>query len=88
MRDWIHVQDHCAGIDAALRRGRDGEVYNAGGRRAPEPEPSCRIPALTGRDESLIRFVTDRRATTAATPSTAAKARARARKSPASNQPG
>ncbi|MDR3635596.1 MAG: dTDP-glucose 4,6-dehydratase, partial [Isosphaeraceae bacterium] len=26
VRDWIHVRDHCAGVDAALRRGRTGEV--------------------------------------------------------------
>ena len=32
VRDWIHVLDHCRGIDAALRRGRSGEVYNLGGR--------------------------------------------------------
>ena len=32
VRDWIHVLDHCRGIDAALRRGRAGEVYNFGGR--------------------------------------------------------
>ena len=32
VRDWIHVTDHCRGIDAALRRGRPGEVYNFGGR--------------------------------------------------------
>ena len=24
VRDWIHVLDHCRGIDAALRRGRAG----------------------------------------------------------------
>ena len=32
VRDWIHVLDHCRGIDAALRHGRAGEVYNFGGR--------------------------------------------------------
>jgi len=32
IRDWLHVQDHCAGIEAVLRRGREGEVYNIGGR--------------------------------------------------------
>ena len=31
VRDWIYVDDHCAGIDAALRRGMPGEVYNFGG---------------------------------------------------------
>jgi dTDP-glucose 4,6-dehydratase len=32
IRDWLHVQDHCRGIEAVLRRGRPGEVYNIGGR--------------------------------------------------------
>ena len=61
VRDWIHVQDHCAGIDAVLRRGRDGEVYNLGGLcERPNLAIVRAILALTGRDESLIRYVTDR----------------------------
>ncbi|ANM30344.1 spore coat protein [Acidobacteria bacterium Mor1] len=32
VRDWLYVEDHCAGILAALRRGRPGEKYNIGGR--------------------------------------------------------
>ena len=31
IRDWLHVHDHCRGIDAVLARGRTGEVYNIGG---------------------------------------------------------
>ncbi|MFE9613649.1 dTDP-glucose 4,6-dehydratase [Streptomyces sp. NPDC006012] len=31
MRDWLHVSDHCRGIDLVLRGGRAGEVYNIGG---------------------------------------------------------
>jgi dTDP-glucose 4,6-dehydratase len=31
IRDWLHVADHCAGIDLALRQGRAGEVYHIGG---------------------------------------------------------
>jgi len=30
-RDWLHVADHCRGIEAVLRRGKAGEVYNIGG---------------------------------------------------------
>jgi dTDP-glucose 4,6-dehydratase len=30
VRDWIHVDDHCAAIVAALLNGRPGEVYNIG----------------------------------------------------------
>jgi dTDP-glucose 4,6-dehydratase len=32
IRDWLHVDDHCRGIEAVLMRGRPGEVYNIGGR--------------------------------------------------------
>ncbi|MEU6006790.1 dTDP-glucose 4,6-dehydratase [Streptomyces sp. NPDC047453] len=31
VRDWLHVSDHCRGIDLVLRGGRAGEVYNIGG---------------------------------------------------------
>jgi dTDP-glucose 4,6-dehydratase len=31
VRDWLHVADHCAGIQLALSKGRAGEVYNIGG---------------------------------------------------------
>ncbi|MDX8391883.1 MAG: dTDP-glucose 4,6-dehydratase [Mariprofundaceae bacterium] len=31
IRDWLYVEDHCAGIDAVLRRGQLGETYNIGG---------------------------------------------------------
>jgi dTDP-glucose 4,6-dehydratase len=31
VRDWLHVEDHCAAIALALERGRPGEVYNIGG---------------------------------------------------------
>lgn len=32
VRDWLHVDDHCAGIRAVLDRGTPGETYNIGGR--------------------------------------------------------
>ncbi|MGW7409237.1 dTDP-glucose 4,6-dehydratase [Streptomyces sp. NPDC054833] len=31
IRDWVHVSDHCRGIDLVLQGGRAGEVYNIGG---------------------------------------------------------
>lgn len=31
IRDWLHVEDHCRGIEACLKRGRVGETYNIGG---------------------------------------------------------
>ena len=32
VRDWLHVDDHCAAIMAVLERGAVGETYNVGGR--------------------------------------------------------
>ncbi len=32
IRDWLHVDDHCRGIEAVLKRGKAGEMYNIGGR--------------------------------------------------------
>lgn len=31
VRDWLHVEDHCAGLLLVLRNGRVGEKYNVGG---------------------------------------------------------
>jgi dTDP-glucose 4,6-dehydratase len=61
VRDWLYVDDHCRAIRAVLEKGRAGEVYNIGGSRAlPNLEVVQRIIAATGRDESFIKYVTDR----------------------------
>ncbi|MEM7780747.1 MAG: dTDP-glucose 4,6-dehydratase [Pseudomonadota bacterium] len=31
VRDWLHVEDHCRGIEACLSKGQAGETYNIGG---------------------------------------------------------
>lgn len=62
VRDWIHVEDHCRGLWAALTRGRPGEVYNFGGDgERTNLELTRLILRLLGRPESLIRHVGDRR---------------------------
>jgi dTDP-glucose 4,6-dehydratase len=61
VRDWIHVADHCRGVDRALRAGTPGEVYNFGGAcEKTNLEITRLLIDLTGRDESAIRYVTDR----------------------------
>jgi dTDP-glucose 4,6-dehydratase len=61
VRNWLHVNDHCRGIDVVLRSGKAGEVYNIGGPdELPNIEVVRMILELTGRDESLIQHVTDR----------------------------
>jgi dTDP-glucose 4,6-dehydratase len=61
VRDWIHVLDHCRGVDAALRRGRPGEIYNFGGRSERYNLQVTRaVLSLCDKPETLIRHVTDR----------------------------
>jgi len=61
VRDWIHVLDHCRGIDAALQRGQVGEVYNFGGRTEMQNiELTKMLLRLLGKPESLIHYVKDR----------------------------
>ena len=60
-RDWLHVDDNCRGILAVLERGKIGEVYNIGGSEIVENLVMARsLLRLTGKPESLLRYVTDR----------------------------
>ncbi len=61
VRDWIHVEDHCAGVLAALERGKGGEVYNFGGRAERHNlDIVQRIVVLVGAPPELVRHVLDR----------------------------
>jgi dTDP-glucose 4,6-dehydratase len=61
VRDWLYVEDHCAGIELVLREGAAGEAYNVGGGDERENiEVAQRILELTGADPSLLRRVADR----------------------------
>jgi len=61
VRDWIHVRDHNEAVYTVLMKGEPGEVYNIGGNSERQNiDVVKRILELTGRDESLIRYVTDR----------------------------
>ena len=31
IRDWLHVEDHCCGIELIIEKGKGGETYNIGG---------------------------------------------------------
>ncbi|MFL5841449.1 MAG: dTDP-glucose 4,6-dehydratase [Thermoleophilaceae bacterium] len=62
VRNWIHAEDFARAIDTVLLRGTPGEVYNAGGPDELENlDVVRRILELTGRNESLIHYVTDRK---------------------------
>ena len=61
VRDWIYVTDHCRGIQAVMDRGRDGEVYNIGGKSEKQNiEVVKTLLATLGKSEDLITYVTDR----------------------------
>jgi dTDP-glucose 4,6-dehydratase len=61
VRDWLHVDDHCRGVDLLLTRGAAGETYNiGGGNELPNVELTLRILHLLEKPETLIRRVTDR----------------------------
>lgn len=61
VRDWMHVLDHCRGVDIALHSGTPGEVYNVGGGNERHNIDVVKlILQYLGKPESLIRYVTDR----------------------------
>ncbi|OYV72206.1 MAG: dTDP-glucose 4,6-dehydratase [Deltaproteobacteria bacterium 21-66-5] len=61
VRDWIHVEDHSRAVDAVLRRGRPGEIYNVGGgNERTNIEITKLLIAAMGKDERSMKFVPDR----------------------------
>jgi dTDP-glucose 4,6-dehydratase len=61
IRDWIYVEDNCAGVDLVLRKGEVGEIYNlGGGNETTNRELTERVLALCGAGEEMIEYVTDR----------------------------
>lgn len=60
-RDWLHVTDHCLGIQAVLEKGRVGEAYNIGGLDVVDNlSMAKRLLSIIGRPESLLTYVKDR----------------------------
>jgi dTDP-glucose 4,6-dehydratase len=61
IRDWLHVEDHCAAIELVLREGAAGEVYNVGANEEHENVELTRvIVERLGVDPALVRHVDDR----------------------------
>ncbi|MBI5833210.1 MAG: dTDP-glucose 4,6-dehydratase [Armatimonadetes bacterium] len=57
-RDWLHVDDNCAGVEVALRRGEPGQVYNIGAYNQRSIIENARlILDELGKPEALLRFV-------------------------------
>lgn len=61
VRDWLHVEDHCRGIDVVIAKGEPGTVYNIGGENEHTNIAITRtILEHLNKSEDLIRYVTDR----------------------------
>ncbi len=62
VRDWLYVADHCEAIDAIVRKGTVGEIYNIGGHNERTNLQVVKtILRELGKDESLSTYVTDRK---------------------------
>ena len=62
IRDWLHVDDHCDGIQLALGKGRAGDVYNiGGGTELTNRELTERLLEACGADWSSVQPVEDRK---------------------------
>lgn len=60
-RDWLYVDDHCAGVHLALEKGVPGEIYNIGaGNETPNRVLVDKLLALLDKDESWVEYVEDR----------------------------
>jgi dTDP-glucose 4,6-dehydratase len=59
-REWLHAEDHCAGIELVLREGEPGGAYNVGGEELENLDVVRRIVELTGASAALVRHVEDR----------------------------
>ena len=61
VRDWLYVGDHCRAVDAVLRRGTPGQVYNIGGcNEMANLELVQLLVDKLGKSRDLITFVQDR----------------------------
>ncbi|MFI7637471.1 dTDP-glucose 4,6-dehydratase [Nonomuraea sp. NPDC049400] len=62
VRDWIHVEDHCAGIRMVAEQGEPGEVYHiAGTAELTNKELTTRLLEACGRDWDMVEYVQDRK---------------------------
>ena len=61
VRDWLHVDDHCRGIQMVAEKGRDGEIYNiGGGTELTNRDLTHRLLAAVGAGPEMIEPVADR----------------------------
>jgi dTDP-glucose 4,6-dehydratase len=63
VRDWLHVDDHCRGIQLVLEKGAPGEYYNIGGGvELTNKELTAKLLEACGADwETSVDYVDDRK---------------------------
>ena len=62
VRDWLHVDDHCHGIQLVADGGRPGEIYNiGGGTELTNRELTERLLAAVGVGWEMVEPVADRK---------------------------
>jgi dTDP-glucose 4,6-dehydratase len=62
VRDWLHVADHCRGIQLVVEHGEPGEFYNiGGGRELSNKELTEKLLEATDRDWSFVQEILDPR---------------------------
>ena len=60
-RDWLYVDDHCAGVLLVLHKGAAGEIYNIGaGNETPNRVLVDKLLGLLGKGEESVEYVQDR----------------------------
>lgn len=61
VRDWIHVEDHCAALLCALENANGGEIYNIGARcEKKNIDIALQILKILNKPHSLLHYVQDR----------------------------
>ena len=62
IRDWLHVDDHCRGIQLVLEKGEAGESYNiGGGRELNNTELTGALLEAMGAGWDRVTYVEDRK---------------------------
>lgn len=62
VRDWLHVEDHCQGVELVRTEGRPGEVYNiGGGTELSNRELTGLLLEACGADWDRVEYVADRK---------------------------
>jgi dTDP-glucose 4,6-dehydratase len=62
IRDWLHVSDHCRGIQLVLEKGRAGEVYHiGGGTELSNRDLTGRLLEACGAGWDMVTPVNDRK---------------------------